>query len=72
MEKAANYEELTAYFVERLQGIFGAAGVAPNPLTQRNSRNAPMFLLCFASANKTGVKIADWLLTNNPKGRKKG
>ena len=66
-EKTANYDELAAYFVERLRSIFGAQGVAPNPLTQRNSRNSPMFLLCFASANKTGVKIADWLLTNAPK-----
>ena len=65
-EKTANYEELSAYFVERLSLLFGTQGVAPNPLTQRNSRNSPMFLLCFASANKTGVKIADWLLTNGP------
>ena len=66
-EKTANYEELAAYFAERLRLLFGAEGVAPNPLTQRNSRNSPMFLLCFASTNKTGVKIADWLLTNTPK-----
>ena len=70
-EKAANYDELAAYFVERLRSLFGQEGVAPNPLTQRNSRNSPMFLLCFAAANKTGVKIADWLLTNTPK-RKRG
>lgn len=70
-EKAANYDELATYFVERLQTIFGEKGVAPHPLTQRNSRNSPMFLLCFAAANRTGVKIADWLLTNKPK-RKRG
>jgi len=66
-EKAANFDELASYFVERLRDIFGDEGVAPNPLTLRNSRNSPMYLLCFASANKTGVKIADWLLTNKPK-----
>ena len=71
VEKAANYEELASYFVERLRILFGEEGIALNPLTQRNSRNAPMFLLCFASANKTGVKIADWLLTNKPKERRK-
>ncbi len=69
-EKKANYEELSVYFVERLRSIFGHDGVAPNPLTQRNSRNSPMFLLCFASTNKIGVKIAHWLLENRPKSKK--
>ncbi len=69
-EKNANYEELSSYFVERLRSIFGHDGVAPNPLTQRNSRNSPMFLLCFASTNKTGIKIAHWLLENRPKAPK--
>ncbi len=32
-EKTANYDELAAYFVERLRLIFGEEGVAPNPLT---------------------------------------
>ena len=70
-EKAADYDELAAYFVERLRSIFGEEGVAPNPLTQSNSRNSPMFLLCFAAANKTGVRIARHLLTHTPK-RKRG
>ncbi len=71
-EKNANYEELSSYFVERLRSIFGHGGVAPNPLTQRNSRNSPMFLLCFASTNETGVKIANWLLENRPNYKKGG
>lgn len=66
-EKIADYDKLAEYFVERLRSIFGNENVAPHPLTQRNSRNSPMFLLCFASNNKTGIKIADWLLTNKPK-----
>lgn len=70
-EKSANYDALAAYFVERLRTIFGEKGVAPNPWTYRNSRNSPMFLLCFAARNATGVKIAHWLLTHTPT-RKKG
>lgn len=63
-EKAANHDHLKAYFVKRLSEIF--AGVAPNPLTQKNSNNSPMFLLCFAAGNKKGaptaIKIAEHLL----------
>ncbi len=64
--KSANYSELATYFVERLRSIFDEDGVAPKPLTQNNSNNSPMYLLCFASGNKNGVKIAHWLLTNKP------
>lgn len=71
-EKEADYDKLAAYFVERLRSIFGEEGVAPNPLTQYNSRNSPMFLLCFASANKNGVKIAKHLLTHRPKRKREG
>lgn len=63
-EKGADHESIKAYFVDRLQGIFEK--VAPNPLTQRNSKNSPLFLLCFAAGNKKGaptaIKIAQHLL----------
>ncbi|MDQ2688534.1 MAG: three-Cys-motif partner protein TcmP, partial [Armatimonadota bacterium] len=63
-EKDADHESIKAYFVDRLQGIFEK--VAPNPLTQRNSKNSPLFLLCFAVGNKKGaptaIKIAQHLL----------
>jgi three-Cys-motif partner protein len=49
-EKVANWDALASYFVDRLKGIF-KGGVAPNPLTQRNSKNSPLFLLCFAAGN---------------------
>ncbi|GDX40111.1 hypothetical protein LBMAG21_04030 [Armatimonadota bacterium] len=68
--KVANYAALEQYFVERLQPLFGKECVAPKPLTQYNSHNSPMFLLCFASANPTGVKIAHHLLTRKKKGSK--
>lgn len=66
VEKNVDFEGLAAYFVSRLKEIF--PGVADNPLTQRNSRNSPMFLLCFATANpkpstkKAALDIAGHLL----------
>jgi len=59
-----DHDGLKQYFIERLRGIF--PDVAPNPLTLRNSRNAPLFILCFATANKsvapTALRIANHLL----------
>jgi three-Cys-motif partner protein len=64
IEKTANYESIGRYFVERLETVF--AGVAENPLVLRNSRNSPLYLLCFASANAKGaptaIKIAQHIL----------
>lgn len=68
-EKVANYDALASYFVGRLKKIFNG-GVAPNPLTQRNSKNSPLFLLCFAAGNRyapTAVKIAKDLLAKRPR-----
>jgi len=52
------------YFIKRLQGIF--KGVATNPLILRNSKNVPLYLLCFAAGNQRGaptaVKIAKEIL----------
>jgi len=66
-EKKIDHEGLKRYFVERLRAIF--PGVAPKPLTPRNSRNTPLFLLCFAAANekgaKTAIKIANHLLKDD-------
>lgn len=62
--KTASLDAIGAFFVRRLQGAF--AGVAPNPLPLRNSRNVPIYLLCFAAGNPVGaptaVKIAGYLL----------
>lgn len=69
-EKVANWEALASYFVNRLKGIF-KGGVAPNPLTQRNSKNSPLFLLCFAAGNPnapSATKIAKDLLAKRPEG----
>ena len=56
------------YFNQRLAKIF--AGVAPNPLLLRNTKGAPLFLLCFAAANpnavKPALKIAQDILKREP------
>ena len=58
------FTEIEQYFIKRLRVIF--AGVASNPLSLRNSRNVPLYLLCFAAANprgaSTAVKIAQHIL----------
>lgn len=56
VEKIANFELISQYLVKRLKTIF--AGVADNPLLLRNSCNNPLYLLCFASGNPKGSKIA--------------
>jgi three-Cys-motif partner protein len=54
--KDADFDSIGAFFVERLKSIF--PHVAPNPLPLTNSRNVPIFLLCFAASNPTGGKTA--------------
>jgi three-Cys-motif partner protein len=62
--KTVSLEAIGAFFVRRLGEVF--SGVAPNPLMLRNSRNVPIYLLCFAAGNPTGaptaVRIAQHLL----------
>lgn len=49
-------EDIGNYFIKRLKTIF--IGVADNPLVLRNSKNNPLFLLCFAVSNPKGKKLA--------------
>ncbi len=66
--KTASLDAIGNYFVRRLGEVF--AGVAPNPLMLRNSRNVPIYLLCFAVGNPRGaptaVRIAGHLLGQQP------
>ncbi len=55
-EKIGNFDSISEYFVNRLKTVF--AGVADTPLPLRNSRNNPIFLLCFAVGNPRGKDIA--------------
>jgi three-Cys-motif partner protein len=55
--KLADFDLIGQYFVKRLKTVF--AGVAENPLPLMNSRNTPLYLLCFAAGNPKGSKIAN-------------
>ena len=58
------FAEIGKYFMKRLQGVF--AGVVDNPLPLYNSKNVPLYLLCFAAGNpkvaETAVNIAQDIL----------
>jgi three-Cys-motif partner protein len=66
--KVATFDLIGQYFARRLKTAF--AGVADNPLPLFNSRNVPLYLLCFASGNpkgaKTAIKIAQDILRRKP------
>jgi len=54
--KQADFEKIGRFFVERLKTVFPA--VADNPRPLMNSKNNPLYLLCFASGNPAGSKTA--------------
>ncbi len=55
-EKKVNFDAIAEYFNDRLKSVF--AMVAENPLRLYNSRNNPLYLLCFAAGNEKGAPIA--------------
>jgi three-Cys-motif partner protein len=55
-EKTGNFDSISRYFINRLKTVF--AGVADQPLFLYNSRNNPIFMLCFAVGNPKGKDIA--------------
>lgn len=64
--KDANTDQIKEYIIKRLNSIFPC--VSQKPRILRNSKNAPMFLFCFAisstskKAQKLGLKIANYIL----------
>lgn len=54
--KIADFEDIEAYFLERLGSVFES--VAKNPLLLCNSRGTPIYLLCFAVGNEKGAPTA--------------
>jgi hypothetical protein len=64
VQKISDFQSIAQYFVQRLQTVF--TGVANNPLPLYNSKNNPLYLLCFAAGNPKGaptaVKIAQDIL----------
>lgn len=63
--KAAT-ETIGRYFNERLKSVF--AGVSEHPAVLRNSKNCPLYLLCFAAGNAKGASIAIRIADNLLKG----
>lgn len=64
IRKIADFNLISSYFINRLKTVF--ADVSTNPRFLYNSRNTPLFLLCFAASNKkaapVAIKIADYIL----------
>jgi hypothetical protein len=64
LEKETDFDSIGDFFVQRLATDF--AKVVKKPLPLRNSKNVPIYLLCFAAANPRGaptaVKIAEHIL----------
>lgn len=56
MMKKVNLNGIADYFNNRLKTIFEK--VANNPLRLTNSKNNPLYLLCFASGNPKGADLA--------------
>lgn len=56
VERTATPESVCAYLQRRLADVF--PHVSDVQLVLNNSKNSPMFSLCFASANQTAVRIA--------------
>lgn len=56
LKKDATFDSIMRFFLDRLDSAFEM--VAPNPLILRNSRNNPIFGLCFAAGNKKGAPTA--------------
>lgn len=54
--KTASFDSIGKYFVNRLKNVF--ARVADNPLPLCNSKNVPIYLLCFAASNPKGAPTA--------------
>jgi hypothetical protein len=61
----ASAQTIGKYFLQRLQSVF--AGVAREPAVLQNSKNVPLYLLCFAVGNPgkgkdIALRIANHLL----------
>jgi three-Cys-motif partner protein len=59
--KAGGNADIVKAFRERLRTVAGF-GEVPEPIPMRNSKNATVYYLFFASHNKNGAKIARYLL----------
>ena len=60
MEKAAKFDQLQKFMIERLESIF--PWVEQNPIKLYNSKGSLLYLLCFAVGNKNGAKVASGII----------
>lgn len=70
-QKNVSLQGIEDFITQRLAEAF--PNVAKSPLKLMNSKNNPLYLLCFASANSVGVKIAEdimWNVDESGNGRK--
>lgn len=54
--RTASFDTVTRFFVQRLSEVF--AGVLDRPAILRNSKNVPLYTLCFAASNPKGAPTA--------------
>jgi len=54
--KTGTFDTISEFVNDRLASVF--AGVASKPLALCNSKNVPIYLLCFAAANESGAPTA--------------
>ena len=54
--KIADFKKIGNYFIKRLRTVY--AEVAKNPKPLYNTKNIPIFLLCFAASNPKGARTA--------------
>ncbi len=54
--KIAGVDEILTFFLKRLNSVFEKT--VEHPLILRNSKNSPMYALCFAAGNPKGAPIA--------------
>lgn len=58
VQRVASVEQVSQFIVERLKSVFPEDGVLEKPLFLRNSKNTPIYMLCFAASNPKGAKTA--------------
>jgi three-Cys-motif partner protein len=63
--READFESITGYVISRLLTVFPC--VTKSPLVLRNSKNVPLFLLCFASHKPVALKIAGGIIRKRSK-----
>ncbi|MBU4267428.1 MAG: three-Cys-motif partner protein TcmP [Acidobacteria bacterium] len=56
MEKQIGFDKISEFFIERLKGTFPY--VVDIPKSLYNSKNNPIFILCFAASNPSAGKLA--------------